>query len=117
MNGAYVLASTCTGPNRNCRAAHKAGRSVHVIPAHTGIDTPRLIMPTYHYATSADGIEAIDLAERTAPTVTCDADLYACRRMGIPHYLPVGWVDPSRRNTCPRVHEGPCGPDMGCPMV
>ena len=99
MNGAHVLASICTGPNRACRAAHKAGRSVHVIP-QTGPDAsahPRLVMPTYHYRTSAEGIAAIAVAEETAPTVTCDDDLYACRRMGIPHYLPVGWIDPTRR--------------------
>jgi hypothetical protein len=99
---AHVLASVCTGPNPSCRKAHKEGRSVHVIPAMRRMDEPArpsLVMPTYHYRTSADGIVAIADADIHAPTVTCDDDLYACRRMNIPHYLPVGWVDPSMRGT------------------
>lgn len=96
---AHVLASICTGPNRACRAAHRAGRSVHVIPAMSrdAANHPRLVMPTYHYRTSDEGIIAIAEAEENAPTVTCDADLYRFRKMEIPHFLPVGWIDPSRR--------------------
>lgn len=98
MSGAHVLASICTGPNRNCRAAHKAGRSVHVMPAQVDPFTqPILVMPTYHYRTSAEGIEAIAVADETAPTVTCDSDLERYRAEKVPHFLPVGWVDPSRR--------------------
>jgi hypothetical protein len=99
MNGAPVLASICTGPNRACRAAHKTGRSVHVIPEN-GADAhlhPRLIMPTYHYRTSAEGIEAIAIAEEIAPTVTNDADLERYRAEKVAHYLPVGWCDPTMR--------------------
>jgi len=54
-------------------------------------------MPTYHYATVEEGVAAIERAKKTAPTVRTDADLYAYRAQGIPHFLPVGWVDPSRR--------------------
>lgn len=93
---AHVLAAVCTGPNRACRTAHRQGRSVHVIPDRQA-DGRALVMPTYHYATSAEGIEAIMDAEMIAPTVTTDEELYACRRLNIPHFLPVGWVDPSRR--------------------
>jgi hypothetical protein len=109
MTNHTLLSTRCTGPNPACRKAHRDGRSVHVIPAIPSMDdfviendrarklTPSLVMPTNHYATAAEGVAAIELAMRTAPTVTCDDDLYACRRMGIPHFLPVGWIDPTRR--------------------
>jgi hypothetical protein len=93
---AHVLASVCTGPNRACRMAHKQGRSVHVIPERRQ-DGRALVMPTYHYRTSADGIEAIMDAEEAAPEVATDADLIEYRERNIPFFLPVGWVDPSRR--------------------
>jgi hypothetical protein len=102
MSGAHVFASICTGPNRACRAAHKAGRSVHVIPGMVDSTEPRLVMPTYHYHTSADGIEAIMQAETTAPTVRNDADLADFRARKIAHFLPVGWCDPSMRRPADR---------------
>lgn len=96
---AEVLRSTCTGPNLACRIAHKAGRSVHVIPgAHSAFE-PALVMPRSHYATSADGIEAIYSALESARTVRDDADLRKYREYGLPYFLPVGWVDPSRRTS------------------
>jgi hypothetical protein len=91
---AHVLAAICTGPNRACRAAHKSGRSVHVIPESGGPKSPRLVMPTNHYRTSAEGVIAIAEAEESAPTVSSDADLFAYREAGMPHFLPVGWIDP-----------------------
>lgn len=99
MPGAHVLASICTGPNRACRFAHREGRSVHVIPAmrKDPATEKALVMPTYHYRTSAEGIEAIAEAETMAPTVETDADLYEYRKNNVPFYLPMGWVDPSRR--------------------
>ncbi len=97
----YELPTTvshCTGRGGNveCKAAHKRGLSVHIIPGHVS-DQPRLVMPTYHYATEEEAREAVRIARLTAPTVTCDDDLYACRRMRTPHFLPVNWIDPTRR--------------------
>jgi hypothetical protein len=54
-------------------------------------------MPTYHYATEDEGRAAIYEAVRTAPTVYGDADLYLYREQNIPHFLPVGWIDPTMR--------------------
>jgi len=95
-----VLSLNCTGPNPACRKAAKEGRKVHVIPAlpkEPG-NEPYLVMPTYHYATEAEGEAAIQAAIMIeARTVKNDEDLYAYRAAQRPHYLPVGWVDPSRR--------------------
>lgn len=115
---ARVTASICRGPNRACAAAARQGRQVHVIPERGDVYTePALVMPTYHYQTSDEGIIAIAEAAENAPTVTCDEDLYRFRKAGVAHFLPVGWVDPTmRRAECPgtphRGHaSGPC-----CPM-
>lgn len=106
MNAPMVYPQPCTGPNFACRAAHRTGLSVHVIPAASRYEIvgdrarlldPILVLPTYHFLTAQDGIEFIHLAERTAPTVATDDDLYAYRARGIAHYLPVGWTDPTRR--------------------
>lgn len=99
MITATVLSHNCTGPNPTCRAAHRAGRPVHVIPdaGRNPGASPALIMPTYHYPTEAHGVDAIYEAANTAPMVTSDEDLYLFRQMKIAHFLPVGWVDPSRR--------------------
>lgn len=94
---AEVLSTNCTGPNRNCRAAHRAGRSVHVLPTPMGRKAPTLVMPTYHYGTVVEGLRSISEAFKTAPTVYADADLDLYRSQRVPHFLPVGWVDPSRR--------------------
>jgi len=96
---ATVLSHNCTGPNDACRKAHRDGRSVHMIPdaGRNPGASPALIMPMYHYATEDDGRQAINRAIETAPTVTCDEDLYTYRRQGVAHFLPVGWIDPTRR--------------------
>lgn len=107
-NGPEVLSPHCTGRvgNAACREAHRAGRSVHIIPPrsrYTIVDDraqlldPILILPTYHFATVEEGLAAVRDAMATAPTVATDDDLYAYRAAGIAHYLPVGWVDPTRR--------------------
>lgn len=93
---ATVLQSICSGPNRECRAAHKAGRSVHVIEEHSIVE-PALVMPTNHYRTSAEGIEAIHEAYESAPMVRNDEDLLRYRAEKRAYRLPVGWVDPSMR--------------------
>ena len=95
---AQVLSANCTGPNRKCRCAARNGKPVHVIPTPMGPKYPLLVMPTYHYATPEDGYAAIAEAYRTAPTVYADADLELYRCDGVPHFLSVGWVDPSRRS-------------------
>lgn len=109
-SGPQVLSANCTGPNPACRAAYRAGRTVHVIPARSRfviegtapndrarmID-PILVLPTYHFRTAEEGVEFIRLAAVHAPTVATDDDLYAYRALNMPHYLPVGWIDPTRR--------------------
>jgi hypothetical protein len=94
---AQVLDTNCTGPNSKCRCAARHGRRVHVIPTPMGPKHPALVMPTYHYATEAEGFAAIAEAFRTAPTVYGDADLELYRCDGVPHLLPVGWVDHTMR--------------------
>jgi len=96
--GPMVLNENCTGPNEACREAHSAGRPVHVIPGFRDpFKQPALVMPTYHYATADEGLTAVANALKTAPTVKTDKDLFAYREAGVPHFLPVGWKDPSRR--------------------
>lgn len=97
MNVYQVLDTNCTGPNWACKAAAKRGRTVHVIPTRTGANQPLLVMPTYHYYTEALGEAAIEQAIQYAHTVKCDDDLMMFRKLAVPHFLPVGWVDPSRR--------------------
>ena len=96
---AHILSDHCTGPNRACRAAHKAGRSIHVIPTMRPDPrtAPALVMPTYHYTTAQDGIDAINQAFATAPMVATEDDLYRFRAERVAHFLPIGWIDPSRR--------------------
>lgn len=94
---AEVLRGRCNGPNENCRAAHRAGRSVHVIPGPHSAFHEALVMPTYHYATSADGIDAIYDALENAPMVDNDEDLKRYRTEKVAFRLPVGWVDPEFR--------------------
>lgn len=91
-----ILAENCKGPNRACRSAHKQGRPVHMIPGHKSLE-PALVLPSYHFESVEAGRVAIADAIRSAPTVYGDADLFEYREREIPFFLPVGWVDPSRR--------------------
>lgn len=93
----HVLDEDCSGPHGACGSGHEQGRPVHLIPAVTDDTTPRLVLPTYHFTTVAEGVEAITRAYATAPTITTDEELYAARRAGIAHLIPRGWIDPSRR--------------------
>ena len=87
-----------TGMNRTCQMAYRLGRPAHVIPPPVDVRKhDALVMPTYHYRTVAEGVATIKSAIETAPTVETDADLYRYRKQMVPHFLPVGWVDPSRR--------------------
>lgn len=92
-----TIRDTCDGPNRACRVAHRAGRPVHIIPPMVGADAPKLILPTYHYATPQEAMTALEHAMATATTIRTDEDLYAARVTNVAHFLPVGWVDPTRR--------------------
>lgn len=86
------------GTNPACKAAAKLGLRVHVSPAPAdNIGGQHLVMPTYHYATEADGIAAIEKALRDAPVVTTDDELYAYREQSIAYKLNKGWIDPTRR--------------------
>lgn len=104
----HILATDCKGPNPACRAAHRAGRPVHVIPPRGRFEIvndrarkldPTLVLATYHFATAEDGMAAIADAIANAPTVATDDDLYAFRAAGVAHFLPVGWIDPTCRRT------------------
>lgn len=101
----YDVRADCKGPNAACRAAHKAGRTVHVIEAtwkfprdaqHRSV-VPSLVMPSWHFATAEEGIAALREARANAILIHTDAQLYAAREMELPHILPVRWVDPTRR--------------------
>lgn len=93
-----VLNEDCSGPNAACRAAHRAGRPVHVVAISTlGENQPALVMPTYHYASPDDGIAALNEAWATAPTIENDDQLVEYRRAGRPYKLRPGWIDPTRR--------------------
>lgn len=94
---AEVLRSDCSGPNPACRAAAVKGRKVHVTTGQRSAFQEALVMPTYHFKTSAEGIESIYDAWETAPLVQTDEDLDRYRAENRAHRLPVGWVDPSRR--------------------
>lgn len=86
----------CTGPNPNCKKAHRQGRTVHIIPAHFA-DGSHLVLPTYHYATVEAAHAAVARARENAVTITADAELFRARRLRQPHRLLPGWTDPTRR--------------------
>jgi hypothetical protein len=91
-----LLSLVCDGPNERCRQLARNGHTVHIIPKYTATaDT--LIMPSNHYESVEAGIKAIETAQATAITIKTDNELYAARKAGIPHKLPIGWIDPSRR--------------------
>jgi hypothetical protein len=87
----------CTGPNENCQRAARQGRTVHLLPAYVSLSEPHLVLPTYHFATDAEAHAYLEAARLVAPTINNDAQLYAARTAQMPHYLPPGWVDPTRR--------------------
>lgn len=93
-----ILNEECTGKGgaESCKAAHKAGANVHVITKYDP-NTESLVMPSWHFTSVEHGKAALTLAYENAPTIKTDAELYAAREAKIPHKLPVGWIDPSRR--------------------
>lgn len=60
--------SECTGPNPACRRAHRAGRIVHIIPAHTDprAENCHIALNTYHYATRDDALAALEIAWKSS---------------------------------------------------
>lgn len=93
-----VLNEECTGRRgaQACKDAHKAGASVHMITEYDP-QGESLIMPSWHFTSVEHGNAALTTAYENAPTIKTDAELYAAREAKIPHKLPVGWIDPSRR--------------------
>lgn len=91
-----LLSLTCKGPNARCGRDARNGRTIHIIPKYDAtVET--VIMPSYHFESVEAGIKAIETAQATAITIKTDNELYAARKAGIPHKLPIGWIDPSRR--------------------
>lgn len=93
-----VLDENCTGSRgaKSCKQAHAEGRNVHMITKYNP-EMESLIMPTWHFATIEEGSSALKSAYETAVTITTDEELFAARAAKIPHKLPLGWIDPSRR--------------------
>lgn len=88
----------CKGPNKECRAAHRAGRSVHITPAFDSrTPHPRVVLATYHYATEEEALLALARARTNARIIMTDDDLYAAREANEAYILMPGWIDPSRR--------------------
>src|SRR5689334_10091553 len=71
-----IRAWECTGPNPACKLAAHTGRVWHVAPAHPMNEgrTSHLVMPTYHYASPEEGLDAILSAQRDAHEVTSDVE-------------------------------------------
>lgn len=72
--------------NKACKKAIRAGRSVHIIPAHTD---PRavgvqLALPDYHFATSDEAIAALEVAWLIAPLAETYADRNAAYARNVP---------------------------------
>ncbi|AXI91376.1 hypothetical protein SAM9427_37045 (plasmid) [Streptomyces sp. ETH9427] len=86
----------CTGPNKACRAAHRDGRSVHIIPSGSA-DKGSLVLPTFHYETEEQARAAVEAARRDAVVIRSDEALFEARRLAQPYRLLPGWIDPSSR--------------------
>lgn len=89
------IRANCKSPNANCRRAFKGGNAIHAIPMIEG--NAYLVMPSYHFASRDDAIAAIENAYHNAITIESDEMLYASRESRIAHYIPKGYIDPSRR--------------------
>lgn len=97
-----VTDENCSGPNRHCRAAHKAGRRVHVIPPRQTMEEMEtrgcLVLPTYHFATVADGLAAIETALDFAVTPESDEEWLALEAAHeVPFWTRPGLNHPTRR--------------------
>lgn len=110
-DGIFIY-TDCTGPNRACKAAAKAGRTVHIIPPPGSV-----VLGTYHYATETEARAAFAHDQANAPMVNTDDDLARYTKAKVSYRLPEGWVHPDyRRGTCPGTpHRGHTGPGGACP--
>lgn len=92
----YTLHENCTGPNAKCRAAARNGRTAHVNMEWEEM-RETLIPTTHHFETVEQGIEQLTCEWNDAITIKTDDELYAARKAGIAHRLPIGWIDPGMR--------------------
>lgn len=92
-----IITPNCTRLVRECRADAVRGLFVHAVASCDVYTEPLLVMPSYHFQTTADALSGVQKAWDDAVMIEDDADLYYARIMSLPHKLPVGWVDPSRR--------------------
>lgn len=86
MHRPAAVIMNCTGPNKNCRAHHRAGRHIHVRPASSD-NLGLLSLPAYHYATLDDAVAAITDAWNNAITVTTASARDAGYRRGVPMWI------------------------------
>lgn len=76
----------CTGPNKNCKHASRHGLMIHIIPAHADprAEHVHLALPTYHYATEQEALDALQRAWDTAITVDNATDRDAAYARKVP---------------------------------
>ena len=81
-----ILREGCKGPNSACKRAARANRTIHIIPAHRDprAQDAHLVLPTNHYATREEALEALEIAWNTAITVNNAADRDAAYETGRP---------------------------------
>lgn len=98
MNMIIIVNENCTGKrgSKQCKSDHTDGAHVHMI-LEFDIMKQTLVMPTWHFVSVEAGYRSLINAYKTAQLITSDAELYAAREAQIPHLLPVGWIDPTRR--------------------
>lgn len=88
----------CNGPNANCKRHTRNGKTVHAILAKFGnANHASLVLPEYHFETLEIAIARIEHAYHNAITIENDAMLYDARERKIPHFIPRGFIDPTRR--------------------
>ena len=95
----YWIDTRCTGNAKACKRARREECHVHIIP-RSDIADPEglLVLPTYHYSTVERAIAAYEDAKINAIKISSDAQLYDARQTERAYKLPVGWIDPDRRN-------------------
>lgn len=95
-----VLNHDCSGPNPACVRAHAEGRRVHMFdsPLAHRDGQGRLVLPSYHFFSVADGVAAISRALDTAVTVSSDEEwLRLEREKRVPFRTRPGMNHPTRR--------------------
>lgn len=76
----------CTGPNAKCKRAAKRGLMYHIIPHHLDprAEFAHLALPTYHYASRDEAVEALNKGWETAITVDNAIDRDAAYKRRVP---------------------------------